>query len=163
MVDPQTVLDLIAAALVGVSGIGKVNTYERFFTTEAEFAGFHTIGTGAGISEINSVTITIASMSPTATPQRYGFERITHLETLYEIKLMRGQHDASASQIVLARLARAVVEAFDTEAVKTTFLAAELRYGAPAVTQIGVVGYGPQGAWLVNQAIVQITMREATG
>jgi hypothetical protein len=155
-----SIIAAVATVLEGVTGIGRVNQYERYFENMSGFQGFHGVTEG-GTPVINSATVSLSAIRPAATKMRRGGSAITQLkERTVEIKLIRGQSDAEASQIKLAELADAVFDAFDTDAAHAALAVLGLEYEPPEIATIGLAGYGNPPFIVVNQAVVTLNLRE---
>lgn len=159
----QTTIDLIASMLETVTGIGKVNKFERFFTDEEAFRAYHGV-TDGNVTFIRSATIALAAIRPAATNGiRDGGSLTASKAQVFTITLMHGQHDASASQIQLAELANAVYDKFDQIETHQAFDNLFYAYGPPDISPIGLAGYGQPTFIVVNQAIVTLTLEEIAG
>jgi hypothetical protein len=151
--------EAVALILESVTGIGKVNRYDRFFTDETGFREFHTAEI-AGRRLIASASVTISGLAPEAVKEtRDGSSYSQTKRRTVEIKIIRGQEDASASQHTLADLADAVYDAFDASSARTALAALGYVYSPPEAT-VGIAGYGNPPFVLVNQAVITLKLDE---
>lgn len=158
------IAEQIALVAEGVPNIGKVHRYDRFFRDLAGFELHHKWTDGQGAGVLGSATVTLSGMGPGATNRSRtgGTSASTRLHR-YSIRIIRGQHDDTASQLILGDLAQALFDAFEAQATRTTLAALGIVYTPLEVDPIGIVGYGNPAFVAVNQAMCTLTIEEVLG